>query len=1657
MARDSSASSSRSAPAASPRPAGWQGGRGEDAARHRWQQGNSASAGAPSLALWRSRRLRLLLWSLLAGGLISLLLYYLLFTPAQTPFISVATSNYAWPLPPNAWTREDLDHLQQLDAKTIRLVDGSVAWSSREEGLKHLATQLQLLKRHPARASAVVIYVSLHGVVDGAGQPCLLPADALPLETETWLPLATLLAHIKDQELPRDVHTLLILDCARQHANWDIGLLHNTFADELPRVVEAAGMTNLAVLAAAGPGETACTAPELHASVFGHYFHLGLAGAADQWTNGGNGNQRVSLLELAHYTQIKVGEWTRHHRGVTQRPMLVSTSGRDFDVTWAVSRRTLRTMQAQAQHHERAAPLVSSTRLARLWTGHDRLKKHEPERLSPLAWRDFERRLLWLEQASESGQGYADSSTALLDELSSWLDKVEARLSDPSAERSVASLGGYLVPPETSPLSTLSIHSLPLAQFFGATGSAEVRPAIAAWQQLEQSPSEKTLAEALQALAQASPGTRLQEAQYLQFLSRYHSLDLWKESLATGQGAELQRLAAELGVPRTDNGILGDERAHAWIRGELDSADSIRRATEDKFWQGQDVANLPAAELWSPAREAYSAVADKMRQTSQLYALRDRSWMEVRSLAGWLTRPQQDAALSAAADEEIRKTLLPLIARLNGLEARLEQGAGNSGEIPDAAAEATLPSTEIAEGLAQLHSRFQQSAQDLLKSPNQNAAAIVELESVLAAPLLPWELRDQLKTKYLEIAAELESTFAAASGQKPDSVEQLAPSAESPDGRELRRMSAQWPEHPLVAMLSRIPLPTSANKAEPLGAPAADEVRLANKVAQQGAQVRRQLELLGTAGGIPQPVLKANQEEAPRLEELTPQEARRAESLARCASGLWCPAPPEDPFLRLRGADLQQLLIWQARRSLNDFWGSAGKPEEPFFAIAAADYLAGARLVHPASPVVAEEIQTLETLLAERAGAARSALAVAVSDILLPDSATSVPMKGTVSIAAAAIPPGTGVAFLADQQGRVPGATLPLPLSDKEKARVAPWEYNLESQSLATRGPLLEATALFRGHEFSAPLLLRVPGGYRVSVIPPRYGPPRVTLSGERSKRPSVVFILDCSYSMKELVDVESPVVDDAPRIPRLDAAKGALRSLLEQFAEQGDTRVGVRFYGHRVGWSTAEEGKLLRQGRYGGEIPPDLQPYADVELVLPLGRFDTVSAGKVNERMRTVEPWGESPLYLALSQALGDFRGDDDETQRSIVVITDGVNNQFNPPASHARTLDDVLSAAAGRKVPIHVVGFGIPKDQQEAARADFGKLTETTGGQFFPATNASALTRSLESLLGEATYRLLDAGGKEIAQSPVGRAVELGGVPPSPRKFSVALENSRLEIELAGGEALELVAGRAIGRIESAAYLKGNPKFAPLRGDSSVLQVGAHTPVRQDQGILFGISFQHAHRGFAARPGEVWMEVTPIIPGASGAATKYIFYDSPYLPERPVPVLECLAEGWPQAARRGEIRVWCKPTMTEPTMVVPLAKVANQPPPGAGGYVIEEVPGVTFQARTFYAPDAEGRLRVGIVERYPAEGLDVDQVKVEMFPPAQQILRQFDAANRVVLHTFLYEGLTPAQMDNLEIRFTSREALQAGAWELGEPIVVDVASRSDLLELSPPANGKK
>lgn len=1637
---------------------GWRGKRGErmrqEMPRHRWQTGRSVSEAGVAVSsqgsMWR--RFRLPVLGLTALILLVMLLMLLLYVPSQTPVLAVVATPYDMPLPPNAWAWEDLQRLANLDGQSIRLTDVSPAWRSKARGLRDLEQHLKLLVEQRSRSDTVVLYISMHGVVDGQGRACLVPPGASPLKSETWLSVQELFESIKDQGLPDHWHKLVVFDANRITTDWQMGVLYNSFTEALEAAVEQAEIPGLVVLNSASAGQTGWASHALGGSAFGYYFAKGLAGAADDPRSGGDGNRQVTLRELEFYLAHHVDQWALFHRAESQRPTIFPENARDFQVAWALRSGTQRRLFSG---DNASPPSIAPSRISRLWKTHDQLLAARPERFDPLAWRDWQQQLLWLEKASLAGEAYKSPSGRNYVKLAKDAEAMTTRLTAADAAgRDLFAHWQVFNTVDATPPSNVQAYSLSLAEYLGQIPAEKIQTAEGILTALRESPNPAGLQQAVEALNSWDPDQKaLLRPHFLRTVERYQSPSLWARPELFGRTLLLQGMCETTAIP-------WDERAQYWIRDAVTQADHGRRQVEDRLFVSADDPDLDN-ETWHDANELLRAARLEESNMETALRTRDAVWADLPYLARWIARPLRPQQNSEPYDREVNTTLLELVELGHVLGTTLASPATDENEGDSSIDELV---TQAQGDLDRLKAVLQRQAERLADSKRADPRGWRDIQAALDVPLVAAATREALYRQFIDWDKQFHTSF----DEPPlEQLEHLPP-REITAQPYLERVSVLWREHPALPIVDRnwqvATAATPATEPEPSD-DAADEnaeqpadagpkkdsnpaeLSVGNLLklnAAKGEQLRQRLAAV--------PRLVARQESlALAAEGDSPLQLRsawaEAERILRTSASLGCPAPADDPIVQLRRFDLQQLLLWHAERALHDFWGRSTPQDQPLFALAAGNYLTAARQMFEVSPAVQRQMDDISADMNRLLDAADHALTTSASDVLMTGAAIAAKTTATVAASSsgnqAGLHSGTAALFLRDSQGPLPDALQALPLpqtwSDTWKVRR---EFPLLADEVSGRGPMAQAVTLYRGHEFAGNFLLRAPGGIKIDFSPFEYGPPQVTLSGSGRRQASVIFVLDCSNSMKELTEVETA---GERRVPRLDVARSALLRMMERLADQQSARVGVRFYGHRVGWNTSRPEELMRQTNYGREIPDTLRPSDDVEVILPLGRFDPSVAAGVAELAATLRPWGESPLYLALVESVAELAADDSPGEKTIVVITDGLNYQFN--ADSPTRLNDVLSAVRGQNIPIHIVGLGIAENEQAEARREFGDLASATGGSYVPAENATSLVRSLDQLLQEVTWRLSDNLGGTVGETDLGRTITVRPGPTRPRNYTVACDRAVDSIELAGGEAAELVLSSSGARIESLPYLKGNPRFGRLQGPSSAEAIfGVHRPLWSDEGVLFNFSFQHANRLYTPRPREVWITVKPLV-AESEPAPRYFFYDTHYQPATPVPVLEWLATDWPVSARQAEVSVWSKNRITPPSAVASLGDLLDkQGEPQA----LPDIPDAYYQVQILRSEEG---LRIGVVERHGARSPGLGSVKVELFPQPDRIVRRFDERFRLATHTFYYPEVDNRLLATFELRFTTHDALAAEAEWLPEPLVVNIAESGDLLRVTPPA----
>jgi len=1594
------------------------------------------------------RRVRvgaLLAVALAAAGLF---VYSILFARERTPFVVVSVSDYARPFASNPWALEDIESLQNdefgLDGRTITVRDASSAWSTRERGLRGLVRQVTDAVGQSPRQNTLVIYISMHGAIDDAGRPCLIPPGSLPFQPDTWLPVAELLEAIEAMRLPDRLHKLLILDCVRERVNWRYGLLYNGFADGLPAAVESVDIPNLAIISSTGPGQKGWSTADLQGTVFGHFLRLGLAGEADLRVQGGNEDHVVSVRELHHYLERHVDHWANHNRGAAQHPLLLPVNAPDFEVARALSNTIRRRVVQNADTITPPAPNVTLGQIQALWQAVSEMEPLNPHRLDPVAWGELEQRLLRLEDLSEAGPAYADAADKLLSDLESAIAGIRDRANEMGSFPNARERWNLFSTSDEQFPSRLALHSLQLAQKFGEIDREGANNIRASLDQFQESPTREMLTKVLEELGPGADAFAV--IHMLRISERYGSEATWSQPAYLSRAVSVRTLAEEICAPQ-------DGRAAYWIRGAANLADELRRTAEDRLFTADS-----DDETWTATEAAYEDARMRNDVVVEALNVRDRVFAELPHLAHWVASPQYQ---SSAVDDEVISKVIQLIEDNRALAAAVAKSPTADATDQTSTPEFLDRSIRVGREFDLLRGLLDERYAQLLGEDQKTPDVLRKIDALLDVPLLPRqtegvslspaEQRARLIEKRRLIGADLYRSFktepAAGSGKVDEN--HLAAKFDY-----LELIGTHWSDHPAVAILTQ-PAVGEDGEEVPGDEQDAEPASILSKIAKKGADVRQLL------SGLNSEIRELHSTPAASFSDVRSAWSH-ADRMMRAAAAMTAMSPEIDPVRHLRLLDLQQLALWQCERALDDFWGRGQGDSQSFFEVAAADYLRTAELLIDPNESVRRRINELQSLLDQRRRIAESGLRTYADNILLIDEDDDVLAQVGVEAAtnnAEAFPNGEAAVYIRDDEGELSPTHQPLdvPLGVGDRPAGQILDFSLPGAELVGRGPRLRAVTLFRGHAFAAPFLLNAVGGFEFSFAPLHEATASVTLRGRLRKSASIVFILDCSNSMADLVNVEVPEAETGTsQLPKLDVAKSALTGMLERFAEQGDARIGVRYYGHRVGWNTQPPNQLLRQVNYGREIPPDLQPWQDVELILPVGRFDAVAVAQVKESLETVKPWGETPLYRALAEAQQDLANEPEATEKSIVVITDGVNYQFN--AASPTTRADVESGAQRVPSPIHIVGFGIPESQQQEAWQQFDSLASATGGSYTRAEEATTLVRALEELLGPSQYQFVSVDGNSSGSVPLATPAEIRLPFERPLYGVLEVDVLREPIEVYGGEALEFVISSEGRAIESAQYLRGAPEFAPLLagsgGPATGLLAGVHRPVTEQGGVRFPLSIQHRDRRFATRPKEMWIEITPLLSGGSRGETR-TFYDAHFQSSLPVPVVSWFAENWPPDAQSAELRVWCKPESTPPAQTVRLSDVADKPPTDSDDAAIAGVDGVTYQVRTKGGTVGDDPLVVGIVERHAENSPGIAALKVELrseFVPLR-VSRRFDPANQLVRHiyTFAAEHAESLRRDGV-ISFTTRESIQSEAWQLGEPIVAEVSGATDVLRLTAP-----
>ena len=154
----------------------------------------------------------------------------------------------------------------------------------------------------------------------------------------------------------------------------------------------------------------------------------------------------------------------------------------------------------------------------------------------------------------------------------------------------------------------------------------------------------------------------------------------------------------------------------------------------------------------------------------------------------------------------------------------------------------------------------------------------------------------------------------------------------------------------------------------------------------------------------------------------------------------------------------------------------------------------------------------------------------------------------------------------------------------------------------------------------------------------------------ETSAQGKILFILDGSGSMRAKMGNKDKIA----------VAKEVMTKLIKELPD--NVQVGLEVYGH------------LRKDDCN-----------DIEVLSPVG----TASKELIKQIQAINPKGKTPITKSLELAAEQLEAVEEET--TIVLISDGQETCEADPCAALKALKD-----RGIKVKIHVVGFGVTKEEQ-------------------------------------------------------------------------------------------------------------------------------------------------------------------------------------------------------------------------------------------------------------------------------------------------------------------------------------------------------------------------
>lgn len=276
----------------------------------------------------------------------------------------------------------------------------------------------------------------------------------------------------------------------------------------------------------------------------------------------------------------------------------------------------------------------------------------------------------------------------------------------------------------------------------------------------------------------------------------------------------------------------------------------------------------------------------------------------------------------------------------------------------------------------------------------------------------------------------------------------------------------------------------------------------------------------------------------------------------------------------------------------------------------------------------------------------------------------------------------------------------------------------------------------------SEPFEAKLAGGTFIGTLPVATGENTITafatsLDGDTKETEITVNVRDTSCAALEIMALD----DGQPAISLDDRAVevvvDASNSMWGQIDGRSKMEIAKTTLEEASYWLPADTNLALRA--YGNTSSHEQVNCTDSSLLVPFGENNR---DYIRRAISGLRPRGQTPIAFALNEAGRDF--DDSYTNRSIVLVSDGIESCDGNPVLAARNLRE-------NGIVVHLIGFGMGSAADEDA-ASLMAIANASGGRYVTAGTAAELKSALEETV--ATSFSVFEGDYEVAGGSLGSA---------------------------------------------------------------------------------------------------------------------------------------------------------------------------------------------------------------------------------------------------------------------------------------------------------------